>query len=214
MSKSLGNFLVIREILKEYHPEAIRLFLLSNHYRSPIDFTHQAMVEAESGLEKIYALLERIDEVLGSSDPEDGEPSQGNVWADFCEVMNDDFNTARGIGVVFETVRELNRTMDSMNGTGAEKDVAGLVSARADLMHIGSVLGILTEAPPEFFAQRQSVLLKRKGIDTALVERLIAERVRAREEKDWARADQIRDELSAMDVLIEDRPEGTIWKVK
>jgi len=214
MSKSLGNFLVIREILKEYHPEAIRLFLLSNHYRSPIDFTHQAMVEAESGLDKIYTLLQRIDAVLGSSDFEKDEQSEGDVWADFCEVMNDDFNTARGIGVVFETVRQLNRIMDSMNGKGIDKDLTGLMSTRADLIRIGSVLGILTEAPPEFFAQRQSALLKRKGIDTALVERLIAERVRARQEKDWVRADQIRDELSAMDILIEDRPEGTIWKVK
>ncbi|MEE9403148.1 MAG: cysteine--tRNA ligase [Desulfobacteria bacterium] len=214
MSKSLGNFLVIKEILKEYHPEVVRLFLLSNHYRSPVDFTHQAMVEAEAGLEKIYALLQRIDEILKSSDLGEDEHGQVVLWTNFCQAMDDDFNTARGIGLVFETVRQVNRFMDDMGGKAHQQDVAGLVSTRADLMRIGGVLGILTEGPTQFFEQRQARLLKRKGIDTALVERLIAERVRARQEKDWAKADRIRDELSAMDILIEDRPDGTAWKIK
>ncbi len=213
MSKSLGNFLVIKEILKEYHPEVVRLFLLSNHYRSPIDFTHQAMVEAEAGLEKIYTLLQRIDEILKSSDLGEDEHGQVVLWTNFCQAMDDDFNTARGMGLVFETVRQVNRFMDDMGGKAHQQDVAGLVSTRADLMRIGGVLGILTEGPTQFFEQRQARLLKRKGIDTALVESLIAERVQARQEKDWAKADRIRDELSAMDILIEDRPDGTIWKV-
>ena len=101
-----------------------------------------------------------------------------------------------------------------MGGKAPQQDVARLVSTRADLMRIGGVLGILTEAPTQFFEQRQARLLKRKGIDTALVESLIAERVQARQEKDWDRADRIRDELSAMDILIEDRPDGTAWKIK
>jgi cysteinyl-tRNA synthetase len=105
MSKSLGNFLVIKDILKEYHPEVVRLFLLSNHYRSPIDFTHQAMVEAEAGLEKIYASLQRIDEILNSSDLEVDEPDHGVLWTNFCQAMDDDFNTARGIGACIDTRR-------------------------------------------------------------------------------------------------------------
>ena len=214
MSKSLGNFLVIKEILKEYHPEVVRLFLLSNHYRSPVDFTHQAMVEAEAGLEKIYTLLQRIDEILKSSDLGEDEQGQVVLWTNFCQAMDDDFNTARGIGLVFETVRQVNRFMDDMGGKAHQQDVAGLVSTRADLMRIGGVLGILTEGPTQFFEQRQARLLKRKGIDTALVESLIAERVQARQEKDWDRADRIRDELSAMDILIEDKPDGTAWKIK
>jgi cysteinyl-tRNA synthetase len=214
MSKSLGNFLVIKDILKEYHPEVVRLFLLSNHYRSPIDFTHQAMVEAEAGLEKIYASLQRIDEILNSSDLGVDEPDHGVLWTNFCQAMDDDFNTARGIGLAFETVRQLNRFMDDMGGKAQQQDVARLVSTRADLMRIGGVLGILTEAPTQFFEQRQARLLKRKGIDTALVESLIAERVQARQEKDWDRADRIRDELSAMDILIEDRADSTVWRIK
>ena len=214
MSKSLGNFLMIKDILKEYHPEAVRLFLLSNHYRSPVDFTHQAMVEADAGLEKIYALLQRIGEYLARCEPGDDMQGTGALWESFCRAMDDDFNTARGVGLVFETVRQLNRLMDDISGKPGHEDQARLISTRADLMRMGGVLGILTEAPSQFFEQRQADVLQRKGIDIALVERLIAERVRAREQKDWAAADRIRDELSAMDILIEDRAEGTTWKVK
>ena len=214
MSKSLGNFLMIKDILKEYHPEAVRLFLLSNHYRSPVDFTHQAMVEADAGLEKIYALLQRIGEYLARCEPGDDKQGTGALWESFCRAMDDDFNTARGVGLVFETVRQLNRLMDDISGKPGHEDQARLISTRADLMRMGGVLGILTEAPSQFFEQRQADVLQRKEIDIALVERLIAERVRAREQKDWAAADRIRDELSAMDILIEDRAEGTTWKVK
>ncbi|MBW2020847.1 MAG: cysteine--tRNA ligase [Deltaproteobacteria bacterium] len=214
MSKSLGNFLMIKDILKEYHPEAVRLFLLSNHYRSPVDFTDQAMAEAEAGLEKIYALLQRIHGTLGSSDFGGDEQGPGALWASFCQAMDDDFNTARGIGLVFETVRQLNRFMDDMGEKAGQEDQARLVLTRADLMRIGGVLGILTETPDQFFEQKKADRLKREGIDTALIERLIAERARARQEKDWATADRIRDELSAMNILIEDRAEGTSWKVK
>lgn len=213
MSKSLGNILMIKEILKKYHPEAIRLFLLSSHYRSPVDFTDQAMVEAEAGLEKIYALFHRMDRYLGRYGS-GLEKAPDDLWASFCRAMDDDFNTARGIGLVFETARKLNRFMDDIGEKGSEQDHARLVSTRADLMRIGGVLGILTEAPSQFFEQRKADILQRKGIDVALVERLIAERDQARREKDWTRADQIRDELSAMEILIEDRPEGTTWKLK
>ena len=214
MSKSLGNFMMIKEILKQYHPEAVRLFLLSNHYRSPLDFTDQAMVEADAGLEKIYALLHRIDGTLGLSEPAGDRQGPGDLWASFCEAMDDDFNTARGIGLMFETVRQLNRFMDDIAGKPGERDEERLQSVRCDLLRIGGVLGILTEAASQFFEQRKADALRRKGIDTALVERLIGERALARREKDWARADRIRDELSAMDILIEDQPEGTTWKVK
>ena len=213
MSKSLGNFLTIKELLRQYHPEALRVFLLSNHYRSPIDYSDQAMTEATAGLEKIYALLERLDQALQSFDiGEDHSP--GPVWSSFCEAMDDDFNTARGIGIVFETIRETNRLMDDMPRNPGEQDLARLALVRADLRRIGGVLGILTETPSQFFAQKKSQLLEQKGVDEAAIERLIAERTEARKNKDWARADEIRDELSAMHILIEDRPDGTIWRTK
>ena len=214
MSKSLGNFLVIKDILKEYHPEAVRLFLLSHHYRSPIDFTHQAMVEADAGLEKIYALLKRIDLIPRPSDLKGDERGQGELWSNFCQAMDDDFNSAQGIGFVFEAVRQLNRFMDGIGSKAHQPDIVRLSSTRADLIRIGEVLGILTEDSTQFFKRRKAGLLEQKEIDAAVVERLIAERAQARQEKDWDRADRIRDELAAMNVLIEDRPEGTIWKVK
>jgi cysteinyl-tRNA synthetase len=214
MSKSLGNFLMIKDLLKEHDPETLRLFLLSSQYRSPIDYTDQAMLEAGAGLEKIYAFLERIDGILGSSDHPGQAEGPGKLWSDFCEAMDDDFNTARGVGLVFETVRQMNRSIDAMGRKPGEPDLAQLVSIRADLRRIGGVLGILTESPSQFFEQRKADRLARKGIDVAMVERLIAERDQARQEKDWARADQIREELSAMDILIEDRTEGTIWKIR
>jgi cysteinyl-tRNA synthetase len=213
MSKSLGNFLMIKDILKKHHPEALRLFLLSNHYRSPVDFTDQAMAEADAGLEKIYTLLHRLD-YPGRFDAGKDEQGSEGLWAGFCEAMDDDFNTARGIGLVFEAVRQLNRFLDNTGGKPSQQDQARLVSTRADLIRIGSVLGILTEDPSQFFEQRKAEVIQAKAIDTALVERLIAERTRARQQKDWATADRIRNELSAMDVVIEDGAEGTTWKVK
>ena len=214
MSKSLGNYLMIKDILKEHHPEAVRLFLLSNHYRSPVDFTDQAMVEAEAGLEKVYALLHRVSEHLDGSERGDKKQEPGPLWASFCQAMDDDFNTARGIGLVFETVRKLNRLMDGTDGKVGEDDQAKLVSMRSDLMRIGGVLGILTETASQFFEHKKADVLLRKGIDIAVVERLIGERARARREKDWAAADRIRDELFAMGILIEDRAKETTWKVR
>jgi cysteinyl-tRNA synthetase len=214
MSKSLGNFLMIKDILKQYHPEVVRLFLLSNHYRSPIDFTHQAMAEAEAGLEKIYALLQRIARCTGGDTPDPGHQGPGDLWGGFCEAMDDDFNTARAIGLVFDSVRGLNRVMDDSVGGGSSETRARLQSGRADLMRIGGVLGIGTESPSHFFEHKKAKALKSEAINAALVESLIAERLQARQQKDWERADRIRSELSAMNIVLEDRQEGTTWKVK
>ncbi len=214
MSKSLGNFLMIKDILKEYHPEVVRLFLLSSHYRSPVDFTEQAMKEAETGLQKIYVLLDRIAQSVGPQEGRADKNAPGDLWDRFCEVMDDDFNTARAVGLVFDSVRRLNRVLDDMDGSGDSKDGEVLQSERADLMRVGEVLGIATEMPEEFFARKKARVLKGDGVDEALVERLIAERVQARENKDWALADQVRDQLAAMNIVLEDRQEGTVWKVK
>ncbi len=214
MSKSLGNFLTVKDILKQYHPEAVRLFLLSNHYRSPVDFTEQAMADAEAGLEKIYALLQRVGRSTRGDAPDADQQRPGDLWLGFCEAMDDDFNTARAIGLIFDTVRGLNRVMDDMEERGTSETWARLESGRGDLMRVGAVLGIGTEAPSHFFAQKKAKAVESEAIDEALVESLIAERLQAREQKDWERADQIRSELSAMNIVLEDRPEGTTWKLK
>jgi len=214
MSKSLGNFLMIKDILKRYHSEVLRLFLLSNHYRSPIDFTHQAMAEAEAGLEKIYALLQRIAEFAGRDTPDPNQQGPGDLWVGFCEAMDDDFNTARAIGLVFDTVRSLNRVMDDRVESGSSETLARLESGRADLMRVGRVLGIGGESPSHFLQQEKAKAVESEAINETLVESLIAERLQARQQKDWERADRIRSELSAMNIVLEDRPDGTTWKVK
>jgi cysteinyl-tRNA synthetase len=214
MSKSLGNFLLIKDILKQFHPEAVRLFLLSNHYRSPVDFTGQAMKEAETGLEKIYTFLDRIKRHTGSSKENITQGQRGQLWEKFVEAMNDDFNTAKAIGHIFESVRRVNRLLDSMADGGSEKDRAELEAVFGDLVLAGQVLGIGLEDPAAFFKEKKSKTLRQGTVDEALVEKLIGERTQARKEKDWSRADQIRDQLDAMNVVLEDRPEGTVWKTK
>nr|HID58931.1 cysteine--tRNA ligase [Desulfobacterales bacterium] len=217
MSKSLGNSLTVKELLKRYHPEALRLFLLSNHYRSPIDFSEQNMADTESALDKVYKLLDRIESYIGNTgvDPKELPPDHylAGVRKRFQEAMSDDFNTAKGIAVLFDTVRYLNRFMDGLTSTKSDQDVQTLVWGRTEILNIGDILGIMREEPATFFEKKRLIGLEKAGIEKATVERLIAERAQARKRKDWARADQIRDQLRALNILIEDRPEGTVWKV-
>jgi cysteinyl-tRNA synthetase len=209
MSKSLGNFLMIKDVLKTYHPEAVRLFLLSNHYRSPIDFTEKAMDEAFSGLDKIYALVERAEKKIGPI--QNKEIESGDCWQRFCEAMDDDFNSARGIGVIFETVRSINRFLDQDKISGEIKKT--IQSDHSDILRIGSVLGLLTEKPKVYFKKKQTRALEQKSIDPDVIDKIVKERDAARKAKDWKEADKIRKQLDDMNIILEDRPEGTIWKI-
>ena len=211
MSKSLGNFLLIKDILKSYHPDSVRLFLLSNHYRSPIDYTNKAMDESDAGLDKIYSLIKRVEENpdLVLKEVQD-EP--GDYWKQFCRAMDDDFNTAKGIGILFDAVRHVNRLMDENSGSisGDVKITIGTI--HADICNIGKVLGILSESAGAYFERKKTKFIEKKAIDPSLIDSLVKERFEARKAKDWKKADEIRKKLSDMDVLIEDRPDGTIWK--
>ncbi len=203
MSKSLGNFLVIKDVLTRYHPEVVRLFLLSNHYRSPIDFTDKAMDEARTGLDRIYTLLDRAGGLERS-----GMSDGGAHWERFLEVMADDFNTAQGIGVLFEAVRQTNALLDE------DPADAAVAENLSDIRRIGGILGILTDVPEDYFRKRRSTHMAGTEIDPEKIEGMIEERAQARKTKDWGRADAIRQELESMNILLEDRPDGTIWKVK
>jgi len=214
MSKSLGNFLTIKDVLALYHPEAIRLFLLSNHYRSPIDFTEQAMIEATSGLDKIYALLDRVDNFVGIHTIV-GETASGTYYDAFCEAMDDDFNTARGIGIIFEAVRDTNRLLDEHENGSQHPDLKHIVElTRLDLCRMGQILGLFREDPAAYFEKKRSKALVDENIDPAIINDLIRKRIEARQNKQWEKADRIRSELETMNVLLEDRPDGTIWKIK
>jgi cysteinyl-tRNA synthetase len=211
MSKSLGNFLMIKDVLKTYHPEIVRLFLLSNHYRSPIDFTQKAMEEARMGLDKMYALLLRAGLKIGFEQHQEIVP--GDWFQQFCEAMDDDFNSARGIGIIFEAVRTINRLLDQHENNLSGQIKQTLSSGVTDVLRIGNILGILLDSPAVYFSKKQKQILEQKAVDPAMIKKMVEERNAARKAKDWEKADQIRNQLAEMDVIIEDRPEGTVWKI-
>lgn len=214
MSKSLGNFLTIQEALQTISAEGLRLVLLSTHYRMPLDFSQQKMEEAEKGLLRMYETLARLEAVLPSSpsaqesgtDLLTGAAGSG-LLTRFREAMDNDFNTARALGVVFESIRDLNRALDA-------GQTATLARMRAELVQIGAVLGILTEAPAQFLAERKQRGLTQAGLTTDEIERLIAERAAARRARDFQRADAIRAQLAEQGVVLQDTPSGTTWKVE
>jgi cysteinyl-tRNA synthetase len=217
MSKSLGNFLLIKDVLAQYHPEVIRLFLLSKHYRKPIDFSDANLREAESGLNKIYTLALRIENEYGADAGReagrDVEAKKTGYWRKFRNAMDDDFNSAKGTGLLFEAVRQINRWLDAQPAKAAKKDNT-LLADWADILKIGDILGILNQPAHQFFEWERTAGLEKSALDADDIREMVAEREAARKNKDWAKADIIREKLEKMNVLLEDRPDGTVWKIK
>lgn len=211
MSKSLGNFLMIKDMLKLYHPDSIRLFLLSNHYRSPIDFTDKAMEESEAALDKIYSTLKRVEELKDIKEKGSGHYME-DYWVKFCDAMDDDFNTAKGIGYLFDAIRHVNRLLDENSKTIPDEIKIIISSIYTDTRKMANVIGILSEPAEIYFKKKKSKLIEKKDVDPSLIDALVKERFEARKAKDWKKADQIRDKLAGMDITVEDRPEGSIWK--
>ena len=217
MSKSLGNFITIRDMLKEYHPEVLRLFLLSKHYRSPLDFSGKEVLNFQSGLIRIYRTLQRLEADIGPFEKKEDDQLQGSLLdvqedtlaGQFVKVMDDDFNTAGAVGLVFEKIKEMNRIMDSLEDIPDKRILNQLKEERAGLFKVAGVLGILNGNPDEFFAN----VSESEEVDPAEVEEMIRARSEARSEKDWARADAIRKELLEMGVVLEDGPQGTTWRL-
>ena len=217
MSKSLGNFITIKDALQLYHPQELRLFLLSKHYRSPLDFSRSALLEARSGLIRIYRTLQRLEEIVGPSKADSREtitpflPTvDGHGFKDnFKSVMDDDLNTAAGLGLIFDKVRDINRVIDS---SVRNKDVKSqLIKERSNLLDCGKVLGLLEEEPSKLF---QEIVKTPSEMHTEEIEKMIQERDEARRAKDWARADAIREELSGKGIILEDGPKGTKWQFR
>ena len=217
MSKSLGNFFTIAEILDKFDPEAVRLFLLQAHYRHPVEFSDEQLREAESALDRYYQSVARATDFISvESKKERGDAAAlakagEDLKARFKDAMDDDFNTAGALGHLFEAIRELNRFMDAKpSGAAARDAVGGLL---ADIKEIGAVLRLFDREPSMW----QSSLLERKveGMGTSEIQAAIEKRNQARADKDWAESDRIRDELAERGVLLEDKPGGvTAWRVK
>lgn len=226
MSKSLGNFFIIRDFLKEVHPEVLRLFVLSKHYRSPVDFCDENIVEAERGVEKLYGTLSAIDEraaqppelpvnetALHKQDPELYDYIAGVTGA-FEDAMNNDFNTAQAIGYLFTLQRRLQRFLDQFGQKKLKGAGAVLVRRGADkLLECARVLGLLSREHQVFFEEQRKLKLKMTGMTEEEVERLIELRRQARLAKVFAESDRIRSELEEKKIFLEDTPQGTRWRV-
>ncbi len=216
MSKSVGNFLTIRDALKIYHPEVLRLFLLSKQYRSPLDFSKKDVEGLQSGLVRIYRTFQRLNDLLGPNEKENasssGEPAgSGDFFEKFTEMMDDDLNTAGALGLIFEKVREMNRLMDpESEGAISQDTLARLKSDRSQVLRAGDILGLFHETPAGFFEQLAGPATE---MDTEKIEALVEKRSQARAAKDWAASDTIRDQLKALGVILEDGPQGTTWRL-
>ncbi|MBT8146592.1 MAG: cysteine--tRNA ligase [Gammaproteobacteria bacterium] len=195
MSKSLGNFFTIREVLKSYDAEVVRYLLVASHYRSPINYSEQNLKQAANSLERLYSALNDLDISQAKS------LVNGQFEKAFYAAMDDDFNTAEGVKVLFDIVREINRSKSDNPDQAAQLGEL--------LVRLGSILGLLQASPGEFL--QGSVATE---VDPDYIESLIAERKKARETKDWARADAIRDELGRLNVVVEDSADGTGWRIE
>jgi cysteinyl-tRNA synthetase len=219
MSKSLGNFFTIREVLDRFDPEVIRFFLLSTHYRSPIEFSDAQLNEAEASLDKYYKTLMRIQDFAEKKMDSKGALSKaGDLFSGllssfpkkFEEAMDDDFNTALAIGHIFELIRELNRFLDSE--PSSVKDSELILKARESLAEAGEILHLFGRTPMEWYASLMKV--KGIGLSEAEIHHRIQERRDARVRKDWRLADTIRQELEEKGIILEDKKERTDWKVR
>lgn len=217
MAKSLGNFVTIRDLLGRYDGEAIRYFLLSTHYRSPIDFSPEGLEAAQARLAYVYETLRRTKERLDGAEPQGGEVFFPEVvegfWDRFREAMEDDFNTAAALAAVGEAFPVMNELIER-----PKKDRAKVRETLARLyegvQRAGEVLGIFLEEPADWLLRHRERLCEQRGIDASQVEALIEARAKARAEKNWAEADRIREELAKMGVEIMDSPKGTTWRVQ
>ncbi len=215
MSKSLGNFFTIRDILKQYDPEVVRFFILSAHYRSPIDFSDQNLVEAQAGLSRFYEALLSADQMLEGATEEPAESSAGTeLEAKFRAAMDDDFNSALAIAHLFEGVRTMNRLCATKKFRKKAELVAQVRDLRASVLKLGAVLGIYNSDPAAWLERVKMAGLAKLDISVAEIEAQIEARKQARIDKDFARSDEIRDGLAARGIELLDTAQGTNWKLK
>ena len=212
MSKSLGNFFTIRDILKLYDPEVVRFFILSAHYRSPIDFSDHNLAEAQSGLSRFYEALGAAEKALLELPVSEAESDLGEqLEQSFRAAMDDDFNSAQAIGHLFEGVRTMNRLVTTKKFSKKPELVAQVRDLHVTILRLGAVLGLFNSGPGDWLEKVRLAGLAQLGLTREEVEALIEERVQARRDKDFARSDAIRDDLASRGIELHDSREGTSW---
>ena len=194
MSKSLNNFFTVREVLQKYDAEVVRHLLIASHYRSPINYSEQSLQQSTRVLERLYTALKDLDTVTAKS------LTNSRFEKAFFAAMDDDFNTPKAFAVLFDMVKEINR-QKAEGGDGANQLGALLVK-------LGGYLGLLQNSPENFLQGDTDT-----AVDAEKVEQLIAAREQARADKHWEKADKIRDELAAMQVVVEDGAGGSGWRL-
>ncbi len=219
MSKSLGNFLTIRDVLETYDPEVLRLFIFSTQYRNPLDFTEAALRDAELGLDRMYECLagvaalaegdEQVDSAIGKKDRRKLESFRSR----FEQAMDNDFNTAQAQGLFFDLVKVLNKVVRLLPSPPAAVDIALLRQAARELRESAGIMGLLQRDPTRYVKEKKQQVLDSLDLSVDEIEQLIAERDRARENRDWASSDAIRDRLLAAGIELHDSAAGTSWDV-
>jgi len=197
MSKSLNNFFTTRDIMKKYDPEVIRFFFLSKHYRSPIDFNEEIIIESKTALSRFYSAFKDID--ILSIKPESVDKSLFSETINtFKEAMDDDFNTAKAMALFFDLAREIKNQQNTIE----KKQAAAVV-----LLELGQVLGFFSNLAEKLTTSMDQHAEK-------LIELLIEYRAQAKKDKNYAFSDKIRNDLTAIGIELQDTPKGTIWKIK
>jgi cysteinyl-tRNA synthetase len=219
MSKSLGNFITIRDILDNYLPEVLRFFLLTKHYRSPLDYSADALDEAEKALKRIYAARELLENKLKSTRwsktklPEEIFAELKSLEQKWQEAMDDDLNTAKALGYTFNIIRLAGRVLENKAWRKSEQTKELCQQILNLLDRWGNILGLFSQETASFLKNLKDIKAKRKNIDPHHVNELIQKRQEARKAKDFALADRIRDELTSMGVEVKDTPAGPIWDI-
>ena len=195
MSKSLGNFFTVREVLKEYSPEVVRYLLISSHYRSPINYSEESLNQSAKALERIYIGLNGLDIASAKS------LANSRYEKAYFQAMDDDFNTPEALSVLFQIIAEINRIRETNFNLACQLGKL--------ILRLGNYLGILYSSPDQFLMGEGISAVNKDQID-----KLIVERERARADKNWQRADEIREQLSSMRVVVEDSTSGSSWRIE
>ncbi len=220
MSKSLGNFLTIRDVLREYPAEVLRLFIFSTQYRNPLDFTEDALRDARTSLDRIYECLAMVVSLPAGHAGATSIVSKKdrrkllNLKDHFIQAMDNDFNTAQALGFLFDAIKVMNKIGRLLPEAPAAQDIELLKSAGTTVREVSDILGVAGRDPQQYVEEKKKKLLASIDITEEEINRLIKQRDEARKKKDWTASDVVRDQLLEHNIELHDGPDKTSWEVK